>query len=83
MKKLKIVSDGLATGTKIVDAETGKPIDVLMDNYTRIVWSVRAGEFAKAVVFLDFLEVDAVLNEGDVKIVKQVIETKPKKEGGV
>jgi len=39
--RLKIVSDGTPVGTKIVDAETGKPID---NTVTKVTWVMDAGK---------------------------------------
>lgn len=59
MRKIKITSDGTPFGTRVVDANSGVPID----NVTKIVWSIDVNGIAEAVLTIDNVEVAVVGTE--------------------
>lgn len=61
--KLKIVSDGTAPGTKLVDAVTGEAVDNVID----IIWTVSAVDMiSKAIVHMLAVPIDVTV-DADVK----------------
>ena len=61
--KVKIISDGTASGTKLIDQETGKSIE----DITSITWSVSVDELAQVnVKFINVpVEVIGEIEEGE------------------
>ncbi len=46
--RVKVVSDGMTSGTKVIDIETGKELD----DVSMVTWSLRAGEVSRCTIEL-------------------------------
>ena len=60
--RIKILSDGSPTGTRLVDAESGEPVH----GVTSIEWAHKAGELVYAVVEFHSLPVEIIVDVGPV-----------------
>lgn len=54
--KVKIISDGTPPGTRVVNADTGEPIE----HVTAIEWKIDVRDLATAVIRLRDVDVDVV-----------------------
>lgn len=54
--KLKIISDGTPSGTKVVNAETGEELKYLES----VKWSVSVGQPSSAQIALDCVEFEGI-----------------------
>jgi len=69
--ELKIISDGTAVGTQVVDSETGKPVSFVQ----YVEWSVDAEKgIAEAVLKVSKIEVDLTVKKEDTEIVERKID---------
>lgn len=72
--KLKILSDGTSRNTRVIDEETGEPLDGVVS----IAWSMRAGR--EAFVLLEMEDVPAELVGDHIKRHELRTETTPMSE---
>jgi hypothetical protein len=58
-QRVKLISDGTAIGTKLIDPETGEPLPI-MDHVREIRWHVESGDLAICEVDLVLIEIDVI-----------------------